>query len=166
MGRPVRKVELGIEDAEFADVYRREVGYVWRTCARLGIDERDLADAVHDVFVVAYRKRDSFERERPARPWLFGIARRVAADRRRRQGRVVVLDFEQHSPPTDEAAALALRRAMKRLPDQQLEAFVLFDLEGYSAPEVAEMLGLAVNTVYSRVRLARERLAAILGRKR
>ncbi|HEY5949271.1 MAG TPA: sigma-70 family RNA polymerase sigma factor, partial [Kofleriaceae bacterium] len=69
----------------FYAIYERELSYVWKTLGRLGVDPSDLADAVHDVFVIVHRRWADIDFERPIRPWLFGIARRVAAGLRRKR---------------------------------------------------------------------------------
>ena len=163
MGDAAAKSIVGLDDVEFSTLYREHADYVWRTCRRLGVAAGDVSDAAHDVFVVAFRLRGSFDPARPAKPWLFGIARRVAADRRRKQGRVLLGDFGSGTEAPDATNRIALQDAMSSLPELLLEAFVLFDLEGYSAPEVASMVGKPINTVYSRVRLAREQLCKLMG---
>jgi RNA polymerase sigma-70 factor (ECF subfamily) len=64
---------------------------VLRSLQRLGVPPADLEDVAHDVFVVVYRRWADFDRDRPVRPWLFGIAFRTAArvlDRRWRSAEV------------------------------------------------------------------------------
>jgi len=148
----------------FDAVYEREFDYVWRSCGRLGVPEADLADAVHDVFLVLHRRWADVDRTRPVRPWLFGIARRVAAGMGRKR-REVLDDVDPQAEPVDPArqllwAALALLQEDRRL------AVILHDLEGHSAPEVAAMLELPLNTVYSRLRLARADLIAAVAKLR
>src|SRR6266536_1038596 len=69
---------------DFTALYEAELTYVWHTLRRFGVHERDLEDLCHDVFVAFYRGRDRFDPARPIRPWLSGIAFRVASDYRRR----------------------------------------------------------------------------------
>lgn len=153
---------------EVCAIYDHESEYVFRTLARLGVTPRDLSDAVHDVFVVVHRRIAEYDTTRPVRAWLFGIARRVAAAHRRKAGRETVM-AEPMSPasvqPRVDAQLQArdlLWRALSSLDDDKREAFVLHDLEGYTAPEVAEILEVPVNTVYSRVRVARQRLSEFM----
>ncbi|MFH1132621.1 MAG: sigma-70 family RNA polymerase sigma factor [Pseudomonadota bacterium] len=70
--------------ADFQRVYEAEASSVWNCLRRLGVADRDLEDKVHDVFVVAYRKLAQYDQTRPIRPWLSGIAVKIAADHRRR----------------------------------------------------------------------------------
>lgn len=152
----------------FDELYEREFPYLWRLLGRLGVRQADLADAVHDAFVVVHRRWGELDPARPVRPWLFGIARRVAAAARRRR-------TESSSDGVAEAAAPAgpghaerdlLWRALAQLDDERREVVVLHDLEGYTGAEIAELLATPVNTVHSRLRLARADLVAAVRRLR
>lgn len=155
-------------DASFDATYEAELDYVWRTLGRLGVAPADLADAAHDVFVVVYRRWHDLDPARPIRPWLFGVARRVAAARRRKL-RELPLDAP---PPSarehDERAADRdlLWRALAELDDARREVIVLHDVEGYTGADIASMLDIPVNTVHSRLRLARADLLAAVRRLR
>ena len=67
----------------FRTMFEREASYVMCSLRRLGVRERDVPDVAHDVFVTVYRLLEGYDADRPARPWLFAIALRVAADHRR-----------------------------------------------------------------------------------
>ncbi len=146
-------------------LYASEVDYVYSALRRLGVRAVDLEDAVHDVFLVALRRYPDFRRDRPVRPWLFGIAFRVAADLRRGKGRAVVLEDDQSAHrdpgPGPEESLEAQRRqqilaqVLETLSFERRAVFVMHELFGHDAPEIAEALGTPLNTVYSRLRLAR-----------
>jgi len=98
------------DDAAFAAAYDAEFGAVWLYLRRLGVPEADVEDAVHDVFVVAHRRYGTYDPSRPLRPWLLGIAFRVAAQwRRRRRLEVTVAEPGSDRPdegrPPDELVA-------------------------------------------------------------
>lgn len=153
----------------FERIYEAEVAYVHRCLRRLGVAEPDLPDTVHDVFVVLHRRLGSLDSSRPIRPWLIGVAVRVAAEyrrraHRRREVRTEPLDLEDPGPSPE--AALADRRArelvlqaLDRLEPDQRDVFVLHEIEGHTMPEVAQMIEAPLNTLYSRLRLARQRFA-------
>ncbi len=153
-------------ETEFAEAYRAHVGYVWKTLQRLGARERDLEDLAHDVFVIAYRKLDSYDPDQPMRRWLFGIAFRVlAAERRRARNRMEIpsqhVDVASASPGQDDVAAnrRLLMSALSELPIEQRAVLIMHDVDGFTAPEISESLELSVNTVYSRLRLARAKFS-------
>lgn len=154
----------GDGESTFDAIYEREFDYVWRSCGRLGVPEADLADAVHDVFLVLHRRWADVDRTRPVRPWLFGIARRVAAGMGRKR-REVLDDVDSQAEPVDPARQL-LWAALALLEEDRRLAVILHDFEGHSAPEVAAMLELPVNTVYSRLRLARADLIVAVAKLR
>lgn len=160
--------------ALFDALYHAELAWVFRTLRRLGAREADLEDLTHDVFVAAFRALASFDRARPPRPWLFGIAFRVVSDYRARarfQREVASDRLDEFAPAAtgtteseselDEAQARALLlRALDTLPLDQRAVYVASELDETPMPVLAEHLGLSVNTLYSRLRLARTRVAA------
>jgi RNA polymerase sigma-70 factor (ECF subfamily) len=162
----------------FRALYDEHVDFVWRNLRRLGIAESEADDKTQEVFVVAYRRFSEFvDRGRGARAWLFQIALRVASDARRHRRRHPedpdggdALHFE--AVPPDQPEALARREALVRL-DQALATIevgrravlVLHEIEEMTAPEVAQILGIPLNTVYSRLRVARVELEAALARR-
>jgi RNA polymerase sigma-70 factor (ECF subfamily) len=160
----------------FSTLYKDEFSYVWRTLRRLGVPDRDLPDVTHDFFVVVFRQLQAYDRSRPLRPWLFGIAFRVVSDHRRtaRYAREVLQDppeIPDHAPGADDhvAAARARRQVQKVLDALDLErraVFVMHDLDETPVPEIATALGIPLATAYSRLRLAREDVAAAIRRLR
>lgn len=159
---------------EFRDVYDAEVGYVWRTLRRLGVHARDLEDLCHDVFVVVFRHLNDYDPRRPIRPWLFGIAYRVASDYRRSarlRHEVTGASAEPAStaPPADEALAheearALVLRALDALTLERRAVLVMHDIDGQVMPEIAAALGVPLNTAYSRLRLARADFVAAVRR--
>lgn len=164
------------DDAMFRAAYEAELDYVWRTLRRLGARERDLEDLTHDVFVAVWRNLDRYDRDRPLRPWLFGIAFRVVSDYRRRAR------FTRETPSDREAAvsgapsphawaeaaedrALVIA-ALDALPLEQRAVFVLSAIDGQAMPEIAAALKVSENTCYSRLRLAKKRFALAVRRLR
>ena len=150
----------------FDALYQEHFGYVWKTLGRLGVLPADLPDSVHDVFVVVYRRWAEIDFGRPVRPWLFGIARRIAAGGRRKQRDVVAETPERGSSGEEDriAGRDLLWRLLAELSDQRLEVVILHDLEGRTGADIAQQLGVSVHTVHSRLRLARLDLAASLKR--
>ncbi|HEY5944448.1 MAG TPA: sigma-70 family RNA polymerase sigma factor [Kofleriaceae bacterium] len=150
----------------FDAIYAREFEYVWRTLGRLGVPPSDIADAAHDVFVVMFKKRDEIDPARPLRPLLFGIARRIAAIARRKQRPESSPDAEVLVAAPPHAERDMLWQALAVLDDDRRAVFILHDLEGHTGPEIAAILEIPVNTVHSRLRLARAELVAALHRLR
>ncbi len=152
---------------------------VWRSLRRLGVPEAGADDGAQQVFVVAARRLGEIEIG-GERAYLLGVAVRVASDARRtlRRRREVALDPEsaastlslarprQPDEELEQKRELALLAALlDEMPDEQREAFVLFELEELSAPEVGRVLDIPVGTVASRVRRAREHLRESLAKR-
>lgn len=160
---------------DFRALFDEHYAYVWKTLRRLGVRDADLPDVAHDVFLVVARRLPDFDRTRPVKPWLFGIAHRVASDHRRlaRHARERPIDDDEDpadpAPLADEQLAKAdrqrlVRRGLAALDDDRRAVFVLFEIDGAPMPDVAEALGIPLNTAYSRLRLAREDFRAAVTR--
>jgi RNA polymerase sigma-70 factor (ECF subfamily) len=158
-----------------AEIYDRHVALVWRTLRALGVDEAALDDAVQDVFIVIHRRLGDFEGRSALSTWIYGIARRVASQYRRRRRdsadpALLEREAEPGPSPRDRAeraqAARLVMELLAELDEDKREVFVLMELEQLPAPVVAEMLAIPVNTAYSRLRLARQRFEAALARRR
>jgi RNA polymerase sigma-70 factor (ECF subfamily) len=155
-------------------VFADEHGYVLRSLRRLGVPERDLEDVAHDTFIVVHRKLADYDPNRPLRPFLFGIAFRVASDYRRRarhryeQLGEPALPAQAASGPERELLIAQAQRlvldALQRLDTDRGAVLVMIDIEGYSPSDVAETLEIPLNTVYSRLRVARSEFAEAVRR--
>jgi RNA polymerase sigma-70 factor (ECF subfamily) len=154
---------------ELARIYRAEFPFVWKRLRRLGVAERDLADRVHDVFVIVHAHLGRFDRSRPLRPWLAGISVRVAMKHHRaaNQRRVVLQEVDRADERGGPDALLEQQEtrdrvlaALDELPLEQRTVLVLKELDGFTMPEIAQMLDVPLNTLYSRLRLARQRFSS------
>ena len=146
--------------ADFRALFRAELGYVCRALRRLGVREADLPDVAQELFVAVHARAAELGPARPVRPWLFSFAVRFAANYRRlSRVRADAGELPENvAEPGDihgEARDLVLR-ALARLDFDRRTVVVMHDLEGFAAPEIAATLGVPLNTVYSRIRLARE----------
>jgi RNA polymerase sigma-70 factor, ECF subfamily len=155
---------------DFDALYGEHFNFVWRSLRRLGVHPSWVEDAAQDTFLVVHRRLSDLRPDASAKAFLFGIALRVARDYRRRAQRkhAQSLDVEKEishaSGPYERAAkAEALRKLegfLNSLDDDRRAVFVLSELEGMTAPEISQALGANQNTVYSRLRSARERFVA------
>jgi RNA polymerase sigma-70 factor, ECF subfamily len=163
--------------APFESLYRAHFAFAWRALARLGVAERDLADATQDVFVVVYKKYSEFDWANRPTTWIYAICMRVASDRRRSAlSRLEVLTdgAAMPEPPAqaDDSGTLATDRrallaaALDELPLEQRAVFTLFELDAMQGDEIAKLLGIPVATVHSRLRLARATVRRSLERAR
>lgn len=153
------------------DAYRTHFRSTWALVGRLGVPASHIEDVVQEVFLVLHRRRHDFRNESSVQTWLHGIALRVARRHRARvrRGETDPLPPQtQSSAPSAEAtvagrAQLArLDALLEQLPEEQREVFVLAEVAQLRAPEIAQVMGTKLNTVYSRLRLARGRMKASL----
>lgn len=158
----------------FERVYRGQFDFVLRTLRALGVPESGLDDAVQDVFIVVHRRLPEFEGRASIKTWAYEIARRVALRYRARAARDAARNLEL--PPVlharddlDDAvdharASDVLQRFLADLDEDRRRAFVLAELWEMSGREIAESLGINMNTVYARIRSARTELDRVAHR--
>lgn len=161
----------------FDTIYASEVGYVWDCLRRLGVQSRDLEDLVHDTFVVVNRRLCDYDPMRPIRPWLYGIAMRIASDyRKSARNRREVLAAEPHeivaqAPRPDEELASEQARALvmealDALDFKNRAIFVMHDINEHTLAEASAELDVPMATLYSRLRVAREQFSTAVNRIR
>jgi RNA polymerase sigma-70 factor (ECF subfamily) len=150
---------------DFQQLYEENLDYVWSSLRRLGVHPAHLEDTAHDVFITAWRKLSDYDPARPLKPWLFGIAFRVASDFRERasvrrevQGEEVERVDERPTADAlihEQQRRALVRRALEAIPVERRAVFIMHELDGAPIPEVASALDVPLNTAYSRLRLAR-----------
>lgn len=170
--------EVAPDALDFAAVYDANFAYIWRAARRLGIDPADTDDVVQEVFVVAHRKLATFEGRAQVKTWLFKIllhvVRHYLRAQKRKPGHRVssgeALDgLLDHGHGPGEAAERAeavrlLDRVLGQLDADKREVFVLAEIEQLSCVEIADVLAANVNTVYSRLRAARQEFERAVAR--
>jgi RNA polymerase sigma-70 factor, ECF subfamily len=176
-------LEPPLAPLEFADVYEQTFPFVWRCARRLGVDPSAQDDVCQEVFVVVHRRLAEFRGESSLKTWIFGIVSNVVHTHRRTQQRkepalrslVPLLDPSELSASSgDDPHELAVRRESVRaaqdvfasLPEDKRVLLMLADLEDVPVPEIAELTGTNLNTVYARLRAARSALADAVRRYR
>lgn len=172
---------LGGELDAFNALVLRHQDHLWALVVRLVPDPDQAADAVQEAFFSAYRNLAAF-RGGSVRSWLGRIAINAAMDaqrfrRRRPASPYPELEDEAWQPPTGEAddperrAVVAERRralagALEQVTGDQRTAIVLYDVEGYDYAEIAELTGVSIGTVKSRIHRGRLALRALLEGRR
>ena len=158
----------------FREVYEAHVELVWRTLRRVGVPDASVDDAAQEVFLAVHRALPTWEGRSTLRGWIYRVARNTGlnhnrAIRRRPDGAPTeTADAVAHGGADPERAASSrealgeLSALLARIDESKREVLVLTELEGFSAPEIAELLAIPVNTVYSRLRLARVQFERLL----
>jgi RNA polymerase sigma-70 factor (ECF subfamily) len=154
----------------FGELVRMFQGDLWRFCVGLLRDEGAAEDAVQETFLKAFRHLSRYKGRSKFSTWLFSIARNCAYDELRRSARIDRtagrLELERPREAGDETTGVEVREAVNSLPIELREPIVLIDVFGNSYRDAAEVMGLPVGTVKSRVHRAREQLARTLGLER
>ena len=163
------------EQLGFEEIYQRYMPFVWRCLAALGVPDPRLEDAAQDVFVAVHGGLERFEGRSKITTWLYGIARHVAREHVRRHIRerreadeMAAIPVAPVGTPEDEVRAAESRRVLldllAQLEPSKREVLALVEIEQIPVKDVAEMLGLNENTVWSRLRLARRDFQAHVAR--
>jgi len=165
---PRQRCVTGVEDnARVAEMLRAHFRDVWRIVRRFGVPESGADDAAQEVFIIAARRLSDIV-PGSERPFLFATAVRVAANARRAFGARRECAEDASLPegidPRPNAEALLDQKRLRQMLDRVLDeltddlrvCFVLYELEGLSSPEIAELLCIPVGTVASRLRRGRE----------
>lgn len=151
--------------------YYRNAVYVLR---RLGVAQTQLEDVCQEVFLDVFRSLPSFRHEADFRTWLYRICVGRARVARRRAKIVRLLESlfanggeEVADHSLDEGRAnRQLGKALEALPEAERAVFVLFELEGLSGKEIAEVLGCTESAVFRRLHHARKHFRRALGEER
>ena len=177
------RVAQGGENRAFDELVRRYQDKVFRLSYKILRHEDDAAEALQDAFLSAYRGLRNFKAESTFSTWLYRIATNASLMKyRKRRGNLVSLDQSQSQNeeaeplqlrdwsalPLDELLTAETREVMQEgvdgLPLELRTVFVLRDIEEKSNAEVAEILGLSVAAVKSRLHRARIALRERLNR--
>lgn len=153
----------------FAEIFRRHRDRMWAVALRTTGDREMAADAVQEAFLSAFRRADSFRGEAQVTTWLHRIVVNACLDRLRRLRPTTDLDdvpqvalADGRDAPEEVEVALAVRDALRTLPEGQRAALVLVDMHGLPVAEAAQILGVAEGTVKSRCARGRAALAPLL----
>lgn len=157
---------VAVRQVDVAAAFREHYAFVWRVLLCTGVPRAVADDAVQDVFLTIHRRRRDYDGRAPLRHWIYGIAKGVGRNygrkARRWAGRVTELPALVSAAVQEDTVERrrqlsVVSGVLEQLGDAQREVFVLIHVEGMTAPEVAKMIDASVNTVYSRLRLARAR---------
>jgi len=161
----------------FKAVYQEYFDFVWTSARRLGIQPSGMDDLIQEVFLVVHAKLHTVEKRESLRSWIYSVVRRTASNHRR--ARRVHADSSSGPPGDGEALSREptplenternagfqlLMSLLDQLEPPKREIFALVDVEDLSVPEAAEVLGIPLNTAYSRLRVARQNFEAALAR--
>ena len=140
-------------------MFEAQIDYIHRTLRGLGANRSDIDDLVQEVLLAMWRRRASYDAQRPLRPWIAGIAFRAVQEQRRRTSRELLVDAPDmlaDVPSTDEQMEAAQTRqlvyeALSRVPERQRIVLVMHEIDGQPIRDIAQALGIPRFTLYSRL---------------
>jgi RNA polymerase sigma-70 factor (ECF subfamily) len=150
-----------------AELFQEHAAFVGRLLRYLGVPESELDDACQEAFLVAHKKLGSLRPDVRPGSWLYGICIHVSRDAKRqaarRRARTEPLDSEpEYVGEVGADVAHATRQEalllLSVLDEEKREVFLLHDVEGLTMREICDTIDIPLQTGYSRLRLARERL--------
>ena len=165
-----RRVQSG-DVAAFDLLVRRHSQRAFGVAMRLLDQREDAEDLVQDAFIAALEKIDSFDAEREFAPWFYRILVNRCLNARKSRSRRSMQEISDDAvsgvaSPLLETERSELRahltKALELLPERQKTIVKLFDVEGFSSPEVAEILGISDGTVRWHLHQARQVLKEAL----
>ncbi|MEY2934988.1 MAG: hypothetical protein RL033_5737, partial [Pseudomonadota bacterium] len=155
--------------------FREHFDAVWRLARRLGVPPALVDDVVQEAFITAERRAADIV-DGSARSFLFQTTIKVSANCRRKHShqQQLLAPLALHSEPCPTAEQLLdgkqrrelLDWVLEQLPAEQRNVFVLYEVEGYNVPEIAELLELPSGTVASRLGRARDKFSKTVARLR
>jgi RNA polymerase sigma-70 factor, ECF subfamily len=163
---------------DFTQVYAEHFEFVWRFAAHRGVPEAALDDVVQETFLIVHRQLHGFLGRSTLRTWIAGITRNVLRTYLRKRGNQAVgdpLDDAAEVPSLEPMPLEALEQKsaselldfiLGKMTDTQREAFILCEVEGLSAAETAEALGINENTMRTRLHDARKVFNTVAARLR
>jgi len=158
----------GDEDA-FSEVIRRFQAPIYSLLIRMLGNEEDAQELLQTTFFRVYKYRSNFDTERKLVTWIFTIASNLAKKEWRRRSRWVNVPLEYvnltspvKTAPHYDAGRIELKasieEAVGHLPPHYREPFLLREMEQMSYEEIADILGIRLGTVKSRINRARAHL--------
>ncbi|MCS7304810.1 MAG: RNA polymerase sigma factor [Thermoguttaceae bacterium] len=159
---------MALESADFNRLVEEHGPALYRLAYRLVGDRHEAEDMVQETFRSAWKSRQRFQQGQGERGWLVAILRRRIADywrrsRARKPAGTAGLPPDLPSPePTDQGYADPIQHALNQLPEELREALLLVVVGELTHQQAAEILGVPLGTVLSRVSRARLRLREAL----
>lgn len=143
-----------------------------RYCSALAYGQMDTEDLVQDVLLAAYTHFDQIKDKNRFLHYLIRVARNKTISRwRKRRHQTEQLDKHHHNlqaqgvRPETILDIQLLYQTMNRLPEQQRDALILFEISGFSIKEIAEIQNSTVGAIKTRLSRGRKRLRALLAEK-
>jgi RNA polymerase sigma-70 factor (ECF subfamily) len=164
--------------SQFESIYREYFDFVWSSVRRLGVGPAAIDDVVQEVFIVIHSRLHTLEQPEALRSWIYGVVRRTVSSHHRARrtkdtaGAALAAEVDTHSRPSTPFDVVEqsdqvklLWGILEELDEPKREVFQMAELDELTVPEIAELLGIPLNTAYSRLRAARQSFEEALARR-
>jgi RNA polymerase sigma-70 factor (ECF subfamily) len=171
-------IETPTEVSPFESIYRQYFDFVWSSVRRLGVSPAAVDDVVQEIFIVIHSRLHTLEKPEALRSWIYSVIRRTVSGyhriRRTKEASVIVFASEPDARPMPRTPldlaeqsdqVRLLYTLLDELDDAKREMFTMAELDELPVPEIAEILGVPLNTAYSRLRAARHAFEEALARR-
>lgn len=146
-------------------LYKLYYGYALAIALKYCLNRDDAIEVVNDSFMKVFQKIETFDRSRPFRPWLSRIVINRSIDMRRRHFRphhnIEEIPVQGEINADDSLHVKEIHQLLEKLPDLQRFVFNMYEIDGYSHREIAEMLGIAESSSRTYLTRAKSRLRAL-----
>jgi RNA polymerase sigma factor (sigma-70 family) len=150
-------------------LYKRFYGYAMGISLRYSLNRDDALEVVNDAFIKVFNAIKNFQSDRPFKAWLRTIIVNTAIDRRRRDSKFQLnIELENTMPISGSINAIEnlhvqdILKLMKELAPIQLAIFNLYEIDGYSHDEIAELLAIPASSSRVYLSRAKEKLRTLL----
>ena len=162
----------------FESIYRQYFDFVWSSVRRLGVTSAAADDVVQEIFIVIHSRLHTLEKPEALRSWIYSVIRRTVSGHHRSRraqeasGILRAAEPDVRALPRTPADLAELNDQVKllfslleELNESKREVFTMAELDELAVPEIAEILGIPLNTAYSRLRAARQAFEEALARR-
>ena len=146
-------------------LYKLYYGYALAIALKYCLNRDDAIEVVNDSFMKVFQKIETYDRSRPFRPWLSRIVINRSIDMRRRHFRphhnIEEIPIQGEISADDGLNVKEIHQLLEKLPDLQRFVFNMYEIDGYSHREIAEMLDIAESSSRTYLTRAKTRLRAL-----
>lgn len=155
---------------DFLNLYKSVHGHFERFCRARAYHDMPYEDLMNETLLIAYQKFNQVKKRASFLSFLIGVSIRILANSRRKH-KAIATNFEDsqyknYAVQQDEIARFSdvelLHFALSKLPEQQREAIILFEITGFSIKEVMEIQNSGKSAVKQRLARGRKELSTIL----
>ena len=149
-------------------LYKHFYGYAMGISLRYSLNRDDAMEVVNDAFIKVFNAINNYDSDKPFKAWLRTILVNTAIDRRRKDIKFQLnVDLENATPAISANAIETLNvqdilKMMKELPPIQTAIFNLYEIDGYSHDEIAELLAIPASSSRVYLSRAKEKLRTVL----